>query len=157
MSDPTQRNPSRRSSRNQNIEISRSQLARIMAVFLAVVVWFVLYGHFAKTMEVESTRLILQSSGCAYLQLQHIPTQPFAISNTCAAEVNFRRDMFGHGGTIHAGDGTLIQLADNQIVAVVVLADQPWTPEQIRAARWSGLYTTALLIVWLIWLAMRRR
>ena len=157
MSDKTQRNSSRRSSRNQDIEISRSQLARIMAIFLAVIVWFVLYAQFAKTMAVESTRLILQSSGCAYLQLQHIPTRAFAISNTCAAEVNFRRDMFGHGGTIQAGDETLIQLADNQIVAVVVLPDQPWTAEQIRAARWSGLYTAALLILWLIRLAIRRR
>ena len=120
----------------------------VTLTFLAI--WFVFGIYVDSQLEIKPRLLILRSEGCAYLQLHHIPTQPYPIEHTCTAEVPFTYALFSQGGVIHA-DELNLALSDSQIVAVEPLADRPWTQKQRNLALWFGMGTLTMIgmVAWM--------
>lgn len=135
---------SRRTQSNQDIEVSNTQIIKIVVSIAAIIIWFVFFGQFAKSHEYRSTRLIMQSAGCRYVELHNIPTHAYSVPNTCSVTASFRPSMFSQGGVILQRDA-YIELADNQILVAEVLPEQPWTEPQISAAKWFSLASMALI------------
>jgi hypothetical protein len=120
-----------------------------VVMLVATFIWLMIIAIYTGEMDYQSTRLILQSAGCSYLQQQGIPTQPYSIPNTCVITTPFRSGKFGQGGMM-TQSGSEIRLADSQIVAVETLAVQPWTDRQIKAI-YMLCISTLILIGILIW------
>ena len=120
----------------------------VTLTFLAI--WFVFGIYVDSQLEIKPRLLILRSEGCAYLQLHHIPTQPYPIEHTCTAEVPFTYALFSQGGVIHS-DELNLALSDSQIVAVEPLPYRPWTPDQQRLALWF-CFSTFMMIGMMAWM-----
>ena len=135
---------SRSTQSNQGKQFRYSQGHKLLITVIALFVWLIVYVQFVKSHEYRSTRLIMQSAGCHYVELHNIPIQANPVPDTCSVTVSYRPDLFGRGGVILQGEA-YIELADNQIMVAEVLPEQPWTEPQISAAKWFGLASLALI------------
>ena len=129
---------------NQGKQFRNTQGRKLLITVIALFVWLIVYVQFVKSHEYRSTRLIMQSAGCHYVELHNIPTHAYSVPDTCSVTASYRPDVFGQGGVILQGE-TYIELADNQIMVAEVLQEQPWTEPQISAAKWFGLASLVLI------------
>lgn len=129
---------------NQGKQFRNIQGRKLLITVIALFVWLIVYVQFVKSHEYRSTRLIMQSAGCHYVELHNIPTHAYSVPDTCSVTASYRPDVFGQGGVVLQGE-TYIELADNQIMVAEVLQEQPWTEPQISAAKWFGLASLVLI------------
>jgi mannose-6-phosphate isomerase-like protein (cupin superfamily) len=129
----------------------RSPVLIVILLLLAMMVWFVLSGRAIRELEIQPTHLTLRSDSCGFLKTKGITTTPIEPGNWCSVVVPFRGSVIGGGGVITLGDRQ-IRVADDQVIEVGAIVDQPWTPEQTRSAIWAGISTLLMLaiVVWMV-------
>ena len=113
---------------------SQTQLANRHGRLLTVacgLLWLFPLTKFYLSLDTQPVRLILHSESCTYLQIRHVPTQPYAIPNTCSADLPFQTDFFEHGGSFNFSNSA-IRLMNSQIIAIEPLPRQGWTADQVR-------------------------
>lgn len=121
-------------------------------VFHAILIWFVVTTRESRVFDIKPTHLILKNDGCYFLNMNGIETKAIEPRNGCSVLVPFRQNMFGNGGLITLGDKQ-IMIADDQVVIVGSVEDQPWTPEQTKAAI-VILVSTMIMFGMLAWLVL---
>lgn len=115
----------------------RSQLLAILLLVLSIFNWIFTGAYVSGQLEIKPTMLILKRDGCEFFRQNGIPVQDQKDNDSCKVTVPFRGNMIGSGGRVFLGDRQ-IMLADNQVVVVAALEDQPWTPRQQRLVIWLG-------------------
>lgn len=140
---------------SQKTHPARWYRAPVIVVFLfllAMMVWFVLSARAIRELEIEPTQLTLRSDSCGFLKIKGIPTTPIEPGNWCSVVVPFKGSVIGGGGVIKLGDRE-IRVADDQVIEVGAVVDQPWTAEQTRSAIWAGI-STLLMLAMLVWMVI---
>jgi hypothetical protein len=125
----------------------------IILFFTVLGGWFVFTARTAQIFDIKPTHLILRSDGCNFLKSNGIETKAAEPGNGCSVLVPFRQNMFSSGGLITLGE-TQIRIADDQVVIVGSVEDQPWTPAQIRAVI-EMLASTIIMLGMLVWILRR--
>lgn len=108
--------------------------------------WLILSVYVAWQLEIKPTVLIIKSAGCSHLRQIGITAQIHESGESCRVEVPYRANLIGADGIICL-DEKQISLADNQIVAVAPLEDQPWSPSQ---QRWLAGLSISFMIVFFL-------
>ena len=137
---------SRSTQSNRDTESWDIDTTKLLVTVIAIFIWLFCFAQFGKSLEYHSTRLIMHSAACRYVEPHSIPTHIYSVPDTCSVTASYRPDVFGRGGAILQGDA-YIELADNQILVAEVLPEQPWTEPQLSAAKWFGLASLALVVL----------
>lgn len=141
---------SRSTQSNRDTESWSMDMTKVFITIIGFFIWIMLFGQFSRSLQYQSTRLIMRSAGCHYVELHNLPTHAYSVPDTCSVTASFRSGGGGWGGEILQG-ASYIELADNQILVAEVLPEQPWTEPQISAAKWFGLVGLALLGLLAVW------
>lgn len=139
-----------RTHKNHPTRWYRSPVLVVLLFLTYVMVWFVISARAARELEIKPTQLTLRSDSCGFLKIKGVTTTPVEPGNWCSVVVPFRGSEIGGGGVIKLGDRE-IRVADDQVIEVGAVIDQPWTEEQTRSAIWMGI-STVFLIVIVVWL-----
>lgn len=128
-----------------------STLVVLVLFLVSVLACLVLLVKAALDAEIKTTHLILKSEGCDFLKMNGVATKDTGNSNGCVVVVPFRQNLFGSGGLIIL-EQQKIRIADDQIVVIGSIEDQPWTPERILTAIGIVISMLAMFgsLVWMI-------
>ncbi len=115
--------------------------------------WFVIAARTVQIFDIKPTHLVLRNDGCDFLKSNGIETKPAERGKGCSALVPFRQNMFGSGGLITLGEKQ-VKIADDQVILVDSVEDQPWTPAQTRAVI-AIIVSTIIMLGILAWILRR--
>lgn len=122
----------------------------IILFFTVVLVWFSFVIGTARQFEIRPTHLILRDDGCNFLKANGIEIKAAEFGNGCSVLLPFRQDVVGSGGLIAVGEKQ-VRIADNQVVIVGSIEDQPWTSAQTNAVI-EMLVSTIIMLGMLTWI-----
>jgi hypothetical protein len=128
-----------------------STLVVLVLFLVSVLACLVLLVKAALDAEIKTTHLILKSEGCNFLKMNGVATKDAGNNNGCAVVVPFRQNLFGSGGLIIL-EQQKIRIADDQIVVIGSIEDQPWTQERILTAIGIVISMLAMFgsLVWMV-------
>lgn len=116
----------------------------------AFIIWSIVCMITAGKFEIKPTQMILKSDGCSYMRQIGVTTKNSEDGSNCTVNVPYMSNSFRNGGVIVLDDGRQIRVADNQVVIVGSIENQPWTPSQDRSAILLGA-SSILLIGAMAW------
>jgi hypothetical protein len=126
----------------------RNQAAALSILFLTLINCIGVLAFYEGQMEIKLTSLNLRPEGCNVLKHSGIVIQPLD-NGSCKVQLPYRTNMMGSGGRIELGS-TEISVSDNQVIATVPIANQPYTVEQSTALKLL-IISAALMLVVLGW------
>jgi hypothetical protein len=128
----------------------RSQSLVLFLCVISVFNWIGFMFFDTAQMSIKPTMLILKPEGCDFFRQNSIPVQSNEHGVSCSVTAPYRPSLMGSGGIVFIGDRE-IMLADNQVVVVAALDNQPWTPRQQRLMIWSCISIVIMLglVAWL--------
>lgn len=125
----------------------------LILLFHVILIWFVVTAKESRVFDIKPTHLIMKNDGCDFLKMNGIETKSSGPGNGCSVIVPFRQSVFGNGGLIMLGEKQ-VKIADDQVVIVGSVEDQPWTPEQTHAVIVMVISTLALIGMF-VWVGIR--
>ncbi len=125
----------------------------LLLLFHVILIWVVVTATESRVMDIKPTHLILKNEGCDFLKTNGIETKSSPTRSGCSVLVPFLQNAFGSGGLIMLGEKQ-VKIANDQVVIVGSIEDQPWTPEQKHAVIIMIICTVAMIGM-LIWVGIR--
>jgi flagellar biogenesis protein FliO len=125
----------------------------LLLLFHVILIWVVVTAMESRVTDIRPTHLILKNEGCDFLKTNGIETKSSPTGSGCSVLVPFLQNAFGSGGLIMLG-AKHVQMADDQVVIVGSVEDQPWTPEQKHAVILMIISALAMIGM-LIWVGIR--
>jgi hypothetical protein len=117
--------------RNNRKSKTLSKDTKAALIFSGLIAWLTIGAFVIGQLEIKPARLILQQEGCTLMQRIGTHVKLSTDGATCEVNLPFRPNLLNTGGHVHIG-GNPFTLSEHQIIAYTVLADQPYTPYQLK-------------------------
>jgi len=117
--------------RNNRKSKTLSKDSKAALIFSGLIAWLTIGAFVIGQLEIKPARLILQHEGCTLMQRIGTHVKLSTDGATCEVNLPFRPNLLNTGGHVHIG-GNPFTLSEHQIIAYTVLADQPYTPYQLK-------------------------
>lgn len=126
-----------------------SQDQAILLFIVALFNWLFSTAHIFGQFEIHPSVVILNREGCEHLIQNGITPVPQESTGTCHIQGAYRANLMDAGGRIYLGDRT-IHIAEQRLVSVKPLPDQPWAARQWLLLGWEVI--CVLLVLGAMWL-----
>lgn len=131
--------------RNKSKPKTLSKEGKAALIFSGLFAWLIVGAFVIGQLEIKPTRLILQHDGCTLVQRIGPHVKQTTDGATCEVILPFRPNLLNTGGRVHIG-GNPFTLSEHQIIAYIVLPDQPYTPYQLKLI-YLFIVASALLLL----------